>query len=618
MTAAAVSPGGLRVADPSRHARALRLAWEEFCLSGVVLPIVRPPIADSWRRARALGISTSLQVRPVAHGLDRLLASQVRQSLVAAAQKVMTTLADQSDSLALTLTVTDADGLILGQSGDAAMLARGARMGIVPGTRWAEFDVGTNGIGMALTSGQTMQVFAAEHFCEAFHGLTCTAAPVRHALTRQVLGVVDVTASYDEATSNVRALTAQSAELIQRELRELMIAGDRQLLEALSSVREGLAAYATDLHGRRTIGNHGATAMIAPEDHAALWGLVQRALAAPDQRFIPYMLCSGRAVLVQIYPVLLGDEPVGSLVILRDPRRVAPAAAAARQPAPSADWKPFSSAAPWLGPARACVSSNEPVLIVGEVGAGKSTLALALHRQSSAASRALLTLDGALVSKRAWEARWRLACKLGRADMLLIERLLDLPPSLQAQLVAWLDATPAANRPRILSTAAVDSEEELRSSGLRLDLLDRLAVNVVRVPPLRERADEIELIAAEVLGQLEPALFQRAEPISPQARAALRAYRWPGNVRQLQNVLRRAVLFRPRAPLEPKALPPEIVLAGATQRLGRIERLEVETILETLRATGNNVTRAAELVGLSRATLYRRLHAYRSAIRRDG
>jgi DNA-binding NtrC family response regulator len=248
--------------------------------------------------------------------------------------------------------------------------------------------------------------------------------------------------------------------------------------------------------------------------------------------------------------------------------------------------------------------ASEPVLILGESGSGKSALAAALHR---ARGGPLRVIDCAGLKASGWDASWRQAVAQGVAGTILLERLVDLPPRLQPRLVAALDALASDGGPRIVATANADSEPELRSRGLRPDLLDRLAVNLLRVPPLRERADEIPNISLELLNAFR---VGEAHPISEEALSVLKAYAWPGNVRQLHNVIRRAALARPRGQLDVRALPPEIVVAAATPRLGRIDQLEVEAILSTLQTTGGNVSRAAELMGLSRATVYRRLHVY--------
>jgi DNA-binding NtrC family response regulator len=147
---------------------------------------------------------------------------------------------------------------------------------------------------------------------------------------------------------------------------------------------------------------------------------------------------------------------------------------------------------------------------------------------------------------------------------------------------------------------------------LRQDLLDRLAVHLIRVPPLRERGDEIQGLALEIVRDLTRDAGYMTQPISREALTVLQTYGWPGNVRQLQNVLRRALVLRPRGQIDIEALPPELVLAAAEPRFGLIEQVEGEAILRTLQSTGGNVSKAAALMGLSRATVYRRLQAYRT------
>src|SRR4030081_2320328 len=187
------------------RARALRQAWEEFFVSGAVLPLVRPTIAQSWLRSRQLGIQPTLYPHPIEHGLERILHSELRQLLIRASEHVMDRFVELTEGSPLSFTLTDADGLILVQRGNARLLANSEQVGVVPGTRWAELDVGTNGIGTSLASRQTMQVFATEHYCEAFHGTTCTAALVRHPLTRQPMGVFAITSGFAEPVTNIWA-----------------------------------------------------------------------------------------------------------------------------------------------------------------------------------------------------------------------------------------------------------------------------------------------------------------------------------------------------------------------------------------------------------------------------
>jgi transcriptional regulator of acetoin/glycerol metabolism len=211
-------------------------------VSGAVPPAVRPAIGQSWLRSRQLGIQPTWQAHPIERGLERLLSSELRQLLVRATEHVIDRLVDLTEGSSLSFTLTDADGLILMQRGSARLLAQSESAGVLPGTRWAELDVGTNGIGTALASRQTMQVFAAEHYCEAFHDTTCTAALVRHPLTLQAIGVLDITSSYAEPAANVAAFVTQAAHMVEGEIQRLLTASDDRLLMALATARNELAS----------------------------------------------------------------------------------------------------------------------------------------------------------------------------------------------------------------------------------------------------------------------------------------------------------------------------------------------------------------------------------------
>src|SRR5262249_24614466 len=135
---------------------------------------------------------------------------------------------------------------------------------------------------------------------------------------------------------------------------------------------------------------------------------------------------------------------------------------------------------------------------------------------------------------------------------------------------------------RVVATACVADELALRSSTVRRDLVDRLAVHVLRVPPLRERADEVEEIVLEVIQDVTHGRGYVNQPVSNEALGILRGYPWPGNVRQLQNVLQRVLLVHTHGEIGVADLPPDIVLGASEPARGLIEQLEAEAILRTL------------------------------------
>jgi DNA-binding NtrC family response regulator len=346
---------------------------------------------------------------------------------------------------------------------------------------------------------------------------------------------------------------------------------------------------------------------MGPADYANLWPLVRRAISTPEARRQEYRLENRRWVRLQIRPLEADGEPVGAVVILTGDR------SPARRALADEDWAPFridaEATAAMMRAVQDVVHARSPVLIVGEAGTGKSTLAVAMHRNSrQAGALAVIDCAGGLTAP-GFEKEWRLATSGGAGSTILLERVDELGLEAQAVLLAHLDDSAAS--PRVLATATGETVESVRNRGLRSELLDRLAASAILVPPLRDRRDEIPEIARRALHDVSPTLLPMGERIQPEALEALERYAWPGNVRQLQNVLRGALEVRPRQAVHAMALPPEILAPATLPPQGRIERIELEAILAALAEAGGNVSLASKQLGLSRATVYRRLRAAR-------
>src|SRR5206468_1218989 len=136
-------------------------------------------------------------------------------------------------------------------------------------------------------------------------------------VTRQAIGVFDITSSYAEPVANISAFATQAAHMVEGEIQRLLTASDERLLMALAAARDELASYAIDLDGTHTIANRGATAILTPDDYAALWEYIRRSVQAPDEHVFSHVLKSGQTVLVRVNTVVVGDDPVGALVVLR-------------------------------------------------------------------------------------------------------------------------------------------------------------------------------------------------------------------------------------------------------------------------------------------------------------
>ena len=277
--------------------------------------------------------------------------------------------------------------------------------------------------------------------------------------------------------------------------------------------------------------------------------------------------------------------------------------------------------------------SEAPALLLGESGSGKELLARALHASSPRRAGPFVPVNCAAIPDGLLEAElfgWRRGAWTGadrdrdgllvqaHRGTLFLDEVGDMPPGMQAKLLRALEGDPVrplgGGRPRALSLRVVAATHRdlpglVRSGAFREDLWWRLAVLVLEVPPLRARGADVLLLAERFLSEL-PGPPRR---LTEGARARLLAHAWPGNARELRNALRRAAAVGGPV-LEARDLaflgagggapPPPAVRDAPLLPLRALERLEAE---RALAESGGHVRRAARLLGLHPATLYRKL-----------
>ncbi|MCW3063066.1 MAG: histidine kinase, partial [Solirubrobacterales bacterium] len=215
---------------PALRAREVRREWEHFVGEGR-LNGTRKPVADSWRRSRDAGVDPSgSRLAPVAADRDEAFARWEAHPLAAAAALVRDSLASiaaESDHLVV---VTDAEGMLLQLGGDARVRSRAAdSMNFTEGALWSENGAGTNAIGTALAADHAVQVFASEHFVEAVHAWTCSAAPVHDPETGELLGVIDLTALQEQVHPDTLAVVVATARAVETHLRRGLQQRDARL-----------------------------------------------------------------------------------------------------------------------------------------------------------------------------------------------------------------------------------------------------------------------------------------------------------------------------------------------------------------------------------------------------
>lgn len=285
------------------------------------------------------------------------------------------------------------------------------------------------------------------------------------------------------------------------------------------------------------------------------------------------------------------------------------------------------SLTPLLEAASRAAVMEVPVLILGEGGTGRSTVARALHSASSRASGPLVEVDVEVIPSTLFEsemfgylpgaftgAQTKVAGRVARAEggTLLLDHLEGIPLAAQPKLLrllaekryAPLGGADVEADVRFLGIGSEDLPERVRRGSFRKDLFYRLEVVTLRLEPLRRRQEDLDHLQRFFLGDLKERFGLERVELSSKARAWMREYSWPGNLRELRNTLERAAILEEGGRLDP---PPAVDPSGRPASLAELERSQ---ILRALAYCRGHQGRAADILGISRKTLWQKRRRY--------
>ncbi|PKH18677.1 sigma-54-dependent Fis family transcriptional regulator [Pseudomonas sp. 43NM1] len=634
----------------SRHARqVLTVTQGKSHLHG---PGSDPSIARSWLRClEDYHLDPALTMAPTVLEHGRVLESRERlQQVLQIAGSEMTSLHQQLSGAGHAVLLTDARGVILNCVTAPAERQIFERAGLWLGADWSEACEGTNGIGTCLVERQALTIHQDEHFRGRHTGLTCSASPVfdPHG---ELLAVLDVSSARHDVSRqsqfHTMALVNLSAKMI--ESCYFLRYFDNQWLlrfhlqaESVGLFSEGLLAF--DGEGRISAVNQSALNLLG---HIR-GGLLGKPVEAFFDCSLDQLLGRASANASASWPLRTRDGRNLFAVLRGQPRSI---------PAP-APGQPLLAERPRLSgiclgdaalqenfrKALRVFERDVPLLINGETGSGKEAFAKAVHQASQRAPKSFVALNCAAIPESLIESelfgyrggsftgarKEGMRGKLQQADggTLFLDEIGDMPLALQTRLLRVLEdrqVVPIGGEPesvnvRIISATHRNLLDRVNDGSFREDLYYRLNGLEVALPALRERSDKSQLLdflLAEEAGG-ETVLID--EP----ARQALLAFAWPGNVRQLRNVLRTLAalcdggrvgledlptMIRQARPAVDAAV--EVLVDTSSEHpLEDAERLALLNALEQQRW---HMTHTAEQLGVSRNTLYRKLRKHNIA-----
>ncbi len=645
-------------------------AWEQYLEKDVLdSRLVRTAVASSWQRCRNLNVNPLLTSGCDAEG-SRLLEQRQyeKEQLIRVARPFLRDLSHFVSGSDFQVILTDENGMLLEVAGDARIAARARAVHLCAGADWSEANKGTNAIGTAIFEKSPVQIHAWEHFREENQFLTCSASPIIDPVGN-IVGVIDISGDCRHANPHTLGMVVAAVRAIENQLRleqamNKLSAASRYSSALVHGITDGLLAIDTEgivteinARGGEIFGINPALAKGFPltqvcHGNPPILQVIRSGKEYKNQEII--INPSGRRI--QSSASLLRDENgsiVGAVAFFRELQ----AQQAARRSAVFyshryefedivGDSAAMQKAKDWASLAATCTST---VLILGESGTGKEVFANAIHNASSRSRGPFLAINCAAMPESLIESElfgysdgsFTGAKKGGQAGKfelanggtIFLDEIGEMSLSMQAKLlrvlqertVSRIGSAPEVNVDiRIIAATHCDLSREVEAGRFREDLYYRLAVLEVRIPPLRDRTDDIPSLARCLIGKISTRLERPAVEISLDCLKELATYSWPGNVREMENVLERA-LIRTRGCSTLTAEHLELPVEGArpvtareasscsfepSQHAGSLRDIEKQAISEALSTCCGNIKQTAARLGIARNTLYRKMQDY--------
>jgi transcriptional regulator of acetoin/glycerol metabolism len=621
---------------------------------------VSPEIARSWQRARDVyRVDPRLPRAPLVSA-DELAARRARDETLAVAASVLADFSARLAERGHLLAFLDADGCLLSLGGDPRAAERAAAVNFCPGATWREQEAGTNGAGTALAERRPVEVFASEHYAEAGGAWTSAAAPILAPGATDPVGVVEITGPWELHDPQAIVAAGAIAAVVEGRLRGIRDVRDELVRYALRAARaSGDALLAVDVRGRLLAANDAARRRLGLDGELppelrerlvqALCGCAQ---PSQDELVLDWSGAGDDRPRMVWSPVSHGERRIGAVVRVLPPARAV--RAGARPRAGATTRYGFQDILGGSGRlriatelARVAARNDLPVVLHGESGTGKELFAHGIHAASARADRPFVTVNCGAIPAPLVEAelfgyepgtftggqRDGRAGKLEEADggTLFLDEVSELSPQAQTALLRAVQESeivrvggiaPRRVDVRLVAATNRDLSGEVGAGRFRQDLFYRLNVLAIEIPPLRDRIEDVPLLASAFLAEAEAKIGRPDLELAEDAVDALARHAWPGNVRELRNVILRAAAVAATSrieagdltlvPLRGVAAPRPAGPSSAPYLPPAEEGAEPERdeLVSALDRCGWNIARTATSLGVSRMTLYRRLRRF--------
>jgi len=644
----------------------IKKAWLKFVQTGTIDPIVRPVIADSWRRSYRAGVDPFCGVNH--HNslsepqLDELL--EKHRDFIDIAKRFMYNIYHFVKGSGFVVILSDDRGYIMEIMGDSDTLLNAVKLNLVKGACWAEQVEGTNGLGTALATKKPVQVSGYEHYCQRTQSWTCSAAPIYNG--NKLIGALQMSGPSSKTHLHTLGMVVAAVEAIEHEIKvkrqnSNLILLNNQLKQIFLTVSDGVIV----------VNKEGRIKQINPVAKTFINNNSQKKLNTFINQIptIEQMLQEGKPYFDKEITVSAGTytnrflstgkpiknehgEIIGGVIFLNPINKIKKLVNRFSGAHATFRFEDILGNSPKIREAVSIASraaeSDSSVLLTGESGTGKEVFAQAIHNKSPRRNGPFIAVNcGAipreLIASELFgyeEGAFTGAQRGGRTGKfelasggtLFLDEIGDMPLEQQVALLRVLQDKQITRiggdkvifvDVRIICATNKNLELEVVKGNFRQDLYYRLNVISIELPPLRKRKEDIPLLFDHFLQETSRKLGIKINFVDPEIITYLQQYQWPGNIREFQNVIERMVNLSNGGNLGIEHIPKEIIiqqikpnslikpLTTTSNDNIKIKELlaekERQEIISTLLNNNGNISRTAKDLHISRPTLYRKM-----------
>jgi len=644
-------------------------AWQQFVTEGKLKKhFLKDFVADSWYRSRDHGVDPFTEKVKVELDEDEVNKRYKEfMNLLKRAKPFMNSLYKIVGSSGLLVRLTDKDGYVLECIGDKDLGLKYGSLNMYRGCNVKEEVIGTNAIGTALYTGSPVQIIGAEHFCKQYHGWSSSACPIRND-KEEILGILSMTGPCEKVHPHTLGMVVAAAEAIENELqlalinKQLKIANEH-FYAIMDSISEGLICVnnegiVTDINlfarkllslKENDIMGKSINTILCKEYRDKIVRAVKRGRKYEEEE-INFNLNKRKKILCIATITPINDHVTNKLegvvitfkeakVIHNLINKIVGAEARFTFNDILGNSENIKDA---IKLAKKCARHDTTVLLQGESGTGKELFAQSIHNTSSRRNKPFIFLNcGAipreLVASELFgyvEGAFTGAKRGGHpgkfelADggTIFLDEIGDMPLDAQTNLLRVLETRQVVRvgghevipvDVRVIAATHKDLEREFELGNFRQDLYYRLNVMPIKIPPLRERKEDVKLFIDYFIEKYTDKMSKEIKDINDSFYRGMTSYNWPGNVRELQNVMQHVInIIEKDDILSYKHLPNYMKPSNLTKSLGisdkllSLEDVEKITIEKTIREVEGNIALASRILGISRSSLYRKIYKY--------